>query len=69
VGEGDQGCRREDRVEGCPPNDEDFYKACRELRIDLPDNFMELAQKIPEIFYLPKYAGKPEFQEEFFRIR
>ena len=56
------------RIGGCPPNDEDFYKAYRELGIDLPDNFIELVQKIPEIFYLPKYAGKSEFQEEFFRI-
>ena len=56
------------RIGGCPPNDEDFYKAYRELGIDLPDNFIEMVEKIPEIFYLPKYAGKSEFQEEFFRI-
>jgi uncharacterized protein (DUF362 family) len=57
------------RIGGCPPDDDDFYKAYRELGIDLPDNFLELVQKIPEIFYLPKYAGKPEFKEEFFRIQ
>ncbi len=45
------------------------YKAYRELGIDLPYNFKEQVQKIPEVFYLAKYKGKPEFQEEFFRIR
>jgi uncharacterized protein (DUF362 family) len=57
------------KIGGCPPSDEDFYKAYRELGIDLPDNFIEQVQKIPVVFYLPKYAGKPEFQENFFRIR
>ena len=57
------------KIGGCPPADEDFYKAYRELGIDLPDNFIEQVRKIPSIFFLPKYAGKPEFQAEFFRIR
>jgi uncharacterized protein (DUF362 family) len=56
-------------IGGCPPRDEDFYKAYKELGIDLPDNFMEQVRKIPAIFFLPKYAGKPEFQEGFFRLR
>jgi hypothetical protein len=57
------------KIGGCPPNDDDFYKAYEELGIALPDNFIEQAQKISETFCLSKYAGKPEFQEEFFRIR
>ena len=57
------------KIGGCPPREEDFYKAYRELGIDLPDNFKEQVRKIPEVFYLPKYKGKPEFQEDFFRIR
>ncbi len=57
------------KIGGCPPKEEDFYNAFRELGIDLPDNFGELAQKIPEMFYMPRYRGKPEFQEEFFHIR
>lgn len=56
------------KIGGCPPNEEDFYKAYRELGIDLPDNFQEQVKKIPGMFYLPKYKGKPEFQEEFFRL-
>jgi len=57
------------KIRGCPPSDEDFYKAYNELGIELPPNFMEQVQKIPAMFFLPKYVGKPEFQEEFFRIR
>lgn len=57
------------KIRGCPPIEEDFYKAYRELGIDLPDNFKEQAQKIPAMVFLPKYRGKPEFQEEFFRIQ
>jgi len=57
------------KIRGCPPSDEDFYNAYKELGIDLPDNFKEQVQKIPEIFLLPKYNGKSEFQEDFFRIR
>jgi len=56
-------------IGGCPPSEDDFYKAYKEFGIDLPDNFKEQVQKIPEIFFLPKYKGKPEFQEDFFRIR
>lgn len=56
-------------IGGCPPSEEDFYKAYRELGIDLPDTFKEQVRKLPEVFYLPKYKGKPEFQEDFFRIR
>jgi uncharacterized protein (DUF362 family) len=56
-------------IGGCPPREEDFYNAYRELGIDLPDTFKEQVQKIPEVFYLPKYKGKREFQEDFFRIR
>ncbi len=56
-------------IGGCPPREEDFYTAFRELGIDLPDIFREQVKKIPEIFYLPRYYGKREFQDDFFRIR
>ena len=57
------------KIGGCPPAEEDFYKAYEELGIDLPDNFIEQTQRIPEFFYLPKYAGKAEFDEGFFNIQ
>jgi len=57
------------KIGGCPPKEEDFYKACTEIGIDIPGSFKEQAPKFPELFYLPKYKGKPEFQEEFFRIQ
>ena len=56
-------------IGGCPPRAEDFYKAYKELGIDLPESFNEQVKKIPEIFYLPRYEGKSEFNEDFFRIR
>jgi uncharacterized protein (DUF362 family) len=56
-------------IGGCPPSEEDFFKTYKELGIDLPDTFKEQVQKIPGVFFLPKYAGKSEFQEDFFRIR
>ncbi len=56
-------------IGGCPPREEDFYKAFAELGIRLPDTFKEQAPKIPEVFYLPRYEGRSEFQEDFFRIR
>jgi len=56
-------------IGGCPPGEEDFHKAYKELGVDLPDNFKEQVRKIPEIFFLPKYKGKPEFQEDFFRAQ
>ena len=57
------------KIGGCPPKEEDLYQACTEIGIDLPDGFKEQARKFPELFYLPKYQGRPEFQEEFFRIQ
>lgn len=56
-------------IGGCPPAKDNFYKAYKELGIDLPDNFIEQTQKISEVFYLPKYAGKAEFDEGFFKIQ
>jgi uncharacterized protein (DUF362 family) len=55
-------------IGGCPPDEEDFYKAYREIGINLPDNFIEQGRKMPGIFFMPKYAGKPDFQEEYFRM-
>jgi uncharacterized protein (DUF362 family) len=56
-------------IGGCPPKEEDFYKAYKELGIDLPESFKEQVKKIPEIFYLPRYKGRSEYNEDFFQIR
>lgn len=55
-------------IGGCPPSETDFYNACEQLGIVLPDNFQEQARKGPRRSLL-KYAGKPGFEEDFFRIR
>ncbi len=53
------------RIDGCPPNEEDFYKAYRELGIDLQDNFMELILKIPEYFTYPSMLVNPSSKRNF----
>jgi hypothetical protein len=57
------------KIGGCPPREEDFYRACRELGIELPSDLPGELQKVAEVFLMADYVGKPEFQEEFFRIR
>jgi hypothetical protein len=57
------------KIGGCPPREEDFYLACRELGIELPGDLPGEIQKVAEVFLMAGYVGKPEFQEEFFRIR
>jgi uncharacterized protein (DUF362 family) len=57
------------KIGGCPPHEEDFYRAYGELGIELPSDFIGEVQKVGEVFLMANYLGKPEFQEEFFRIR
>jgi len=55
------------KVDGCPPNKEDFINAYKELGIELPDNPIEWIESVPS-FFMGKYAGNPEFDETFYRI-
>ena len=57
------------KIGGCPPREEDFYRSYGELGIDLPDDFIGEVQKMGGVFLMANYLGKPEFQEDFFRIR
>ena len=57
------------KIGGCPPSEKDFYTAYRELGIELPDNFIGEVEKVAAMFLMANYVGKPEFEEEFFRIR
>ena len=56
------------KIPGCPPRKKNFLKAYKELGIELPDNFIEWADKSPETLYLKKYIDKAEFDESFYRI-
>ncbi|HWR69911.1 MAG TPA: DUF362 domain-containing protein, partial [Dehalococcoidia bacterium] len=51
------------KIGGCPPREEDFYRAYDELGIELPGDFMGEVQKVGGAFLMANYVGKPEFQE------
>jgi uncharacterized protein (DUF362 family) len=55
-------------IKGCPPSRQDLVEAYRQLGIELPDNFLELMEKMAESYY-KKYVGRPEFDEAFYRIQ
>jgi uncharacterized protein (DUF362 family) len=56
------------KIKGCPPSKKDLLEAYSELGIELPDNFMDLMVKIPDIF-VRRYIDQPEFDEAFYRIQ
>jgi uncharacterized protein (DUF362 family) len=57
------------KIGGCPPHEEELSRAYGELGIELPDNFFAEVLKLRDLVLMAKYVGKPEFQEDFFRIR
>lgn len=54
-------------VKGCPPSIEELVKAFRTARIPIDPAILE-NRDISLSFYMKRYAGKPEFDETFFRI-
>jgi uncharacterized protein (DUF362 family) len=56
-------------IPGCPAKVENFYRAYRELGIELPENFQEWMEKSPQSLHMKKYAGKPEFDPSFYKIQ
>ena len=57
------------KIPGCPPKTKDFLEAFKELRIELPDNFMEWIEKSPELLHMMKYENRPEFDPSFYVIK
>jgi len=55
-------------IPGCPAKKKDFFKAFKELDIQLPNDFENWMDKIPEIVHMKKYEGKPEFDPSFYTI-
>ncbi len=55
------------KINGCPPNKEDLIRAYKAVGIKLPDNPLEWMKTVPG-FFMEKYAGKPEFDETFYKI-
>lgn len=56
-------------IPGCPANKKNFFKAFKELDIQLPDDFADWMDKIPEIIHMKKYKNKPEFDQSFYTIQ
>ena len=56
------------KIDGCPPKKEDFIRAYATLGIELPDNPTEWMTTVFG-FFMGKYAGKPEFDETFYKVR
>lgn len=56
------------RINGCPPSSEDLLEAYAELGIDLPHDFLERIRTSPETL-MKRYAGNPEFDESFYKVR
>ncbi|MDM8540903.1 DUF362 domain-containing protein [Desulfococcaceae bacterium HSG9] len=55
------------KIDGCPPQKEDFVRAYTTLGIELPDNPKEWMETVFG-FFMGKYTGKPEFDETFYKI-
>lgn len=56
-------------IPGCPAKLEYFYKAYRQLGIELPDNFEEWMEKSPNTLHMKKYVDKPEFDPSFYTVQ
>lgn len=56
------------RIKGCPPSRKDLLEAYREVGIELPDDFLERMERMPESF-LGKYLDNPDFDEAFYKMQ
>ena len=56
-------------IPGCPADKKDFFKAFKELNIELPDDYPEWMEKIPELVHMKKYEGNPDFDPSFYTIQ
>ncbi len=55
-------------VKGCPPKPGDVVKVLHQAGIMVDANIFENIDQMPGLF-LSRYEGRPEFEEEFFRIK
>ncbi len=57
------------KIGGCPPREQDYLNACKELGIELPAGFPATAQNAASLFLISKYKGKQGFDAAFCRIQ
>jgi len=54
-------------VKGCPPEPQEVVKALHEAGINVEPTLFEQIDALPG-YFMPRYEGKPEFEESFFRV-
>ena len=54
-------------VKGCPPNVDELIKGLQQAGIQVDPTLFENVDQLPG-YFMPRYAGKPEFEESFFKI-
>ena len=54
-------------VKGCPPRPESVVRSMRQAGIEINPSIFKILE-MSGVFLMQKYAGKPEFDESFFRI-
>jgi hypothetical protein len=54
-------------IKGCPPKIKDMINALHKAGIDANPALFEQIDQLPG-FFMSRYAGKPEFEESFYRI-
>jgi len=55
-------------VKGCPPKPQDIVRALHQAGIEADSELFEKMDQLPG-FYMARYANRPEFEEDFFRIK
>ncbi len=54
-------------VKGCPPEPQEVVKALHEAGINVEPTLFEQIDALPG-YFMPRYEGRPEFEESFFRV-
>jgi len=54
-------------IKGCPPKTKDMIDALHKAGIDADPGLFDQIDQLPG-FFMGRYAGKPEFDEGFYRI-
>jgi len=54
-------------IKGCPPKTDDIVRALHQAGIEADPGLFENIDQLPG-FFMSRYADKPEFEEDFFRI-
>jgi len=54
-------------AKGCPPDSRDIVEALNDAGIEVDETLFKQVDQLPG-FFMSRYEGNPEFDEEFFRV-